>query len=206
MCQRIEGTMILDKELLRGFTGVLHLGANIGEEYQMYKDLGINKRIWVEANPELLDKLHQNVGKDRVINALVGQTPGTSILHIASNYGQSSSILEFGTHLTQHPDVRFVKDIVLRVQRLDNILTPRELSDVNLLVVDLQGYDLMAMRGMGLLLHLFEGVVTEVNKAEVYKNCNLKDEVDLFLGQRGFQEKTVRWIGDWGDAFYEKVT
>ena len=36
--------------------GILHVGANIGEECEAYTKVGIEKVIWIEANPSLIPK------------------------------------------------------------------------------------------------------------------------------------------------------
>lgn len=37
--------------------GVLHIGANVGEEAAMYDRLGVKKQVWIEGNPEIFLKL-----------------------------------------------------------------------------------------------------------------------------------------------------
>jgi hypothetical protein len=47
--------------------------------------------------------------------------------------------------------------------------------------------------------------MTEVNRAEVYKNCPMINEIDEFLNNYGFQRVETTWDGGtWGDAFYIK--
>src|SRR5262245_60934925 len=95
------------------FTGVLHVGANVGEEAPVYSQLGINKQVWVEGNPRLKDDLCKNVlrGPDKyVCHFLAGEENKTATLHIANNNGQSSSVLELGTHKQAHPEVHYIAD------------------------------------------------------------------------------------------------
>ena len=42
-------------------TGVLHIGANVGEEATVYLELGVKRQIWIEANPIICDKLRVNI-------------------------------------------------------------------------------------------------------------------------------------------------
>lgn len=188
--------------------GVLHLGANIGEEAIVYNDLWIKTVTWVEANPEIFVKLKQNISKfsgQRAYNFCVGDEDKKTILHVADNGSQSSSVLELGTHKIQHPDVNYVKDIEVDMFRIDSFFNKSDilLGDADFLNCDLQGFELQAMRGMGDLLRQFKWIYSEVNKADVYKGCVHVNDLDLFLNGFGFKRvETAKWIGDWTDALY----
>jgi FkbM family methyltransferase len=105
---------------------VLHIGAHIGEEAPLYDGLGIKKQIWIEANPEIFPVLCQNVlrynrGQVVALNYCVGDENRDTVLHISNNAGQSSSVLEFGTHKVIHPKVHYVKDIPMKMHRVDSL-------------------------------------------------------------------------------------
>lgn len=185
--------------------GVLHIGANIGEEAPIYNELGITNVTWIEANPELIPQLKLNVKlyNHDVINVLVGDVEGIELnFHISNNASQSSSILELGTHLIAHPEVNYVKDIVLKMRRIDQL--PTCFGGQDFLNIDLQGAELKALKGMGKLLDQFKWAYLEVNKAELYKGCALVDEVDSFMLEKGFRRVETKWCGNtgWGDALY----
>jgi FkbM family methyltransferase len=186
--------------------GVLHCGGNIGEEAKVYDELGIRKQIWIEGNPEIFLKLKQNINYNPqavALNYVVGDENKPVTFHIANNAGQSSSVLELGTHKIQHPDVHYIADINTTMHRLDSL--ELDLSDIDLLVADLQGAELMMLRGMGDLLNQFKYAYLEVNKADVYTGCGQIDSLDLFmLANKFVRVETGRWIGDWTDALYLK--
>ena len=47
--------------------------------------------------------------------------------------------------------------------------------------------------------------MTEVNRAEVYENCGMINELDDYLNQYQFSRVETSWAGGtWGDAFYIK--
>jgi len=88
--------------------GVLHIGANVGEEAPVYEQLGIKKQIWIEGNPEIFLKLKQNISHNPqavAFNYVIGDENKPVTFHIANNGSQSSSVLELGTHKKQHPNV-----------------------------------------------------------------------------------------------------
>ena len=187
------------------FKGVLHIGANVGEERFIYDGLGIRKQIWIEGNPEIFLKLKENVSYNPnavAFNYLIGDVSKESVLHVSNNGSQSSSVLNLGTHKTQHPDVHYVKDVNLMMHRIDDLNL--DLSNVDFLNIDLQGFELQALWGMGILLNRFKACYLEVNKAEVYEGCALVQDIDLYLKEFGFRRVETKWVGNWSDALYIK--
>lgn len=188
------------------FNGVLHLGANRGEEAPVYDELGIKKQIWIEANPEIFLKLKENISKypeATAFNYCIGDEEGKEVtFHVSSNGSQSSSILDLKLHSIEHPDVTYVSEFQTTMRRVDRL--GLNLEGYDLLNIDLQGADLLALKGMGDLLKQFKAVYIEVNKAELYTGCALIEDVDFYLGAFGFQRIETRWAPNksWGDALY----
>ena len=192
--------------------GVLHLGASEGQERGFYNSLGVKKVIWVEAIPEVYEKLKENVKpfpNQIAINFCVSNEDDKEVeFNISNNEAQSSSMLDFGTHSSIHPEVHFVDKIKLRTWRLDTLF---RLLDINItmldfLNVDLQGAELMALEGMGKYLDQFKSINIEVNRVEVYKGCPLIEDIDYFLLQHDFERVELgNWVAEsWSDAFYMK--
>lgn len=192
--------------------GVLHLGANIGEEAEAYYRNNVTKVVWIEGNPELREQLEKNISKyqgQKAYIQCVGDENKDTVLHISNNASQSSSILRFGTHKIAHPEVYFVKDIPVTMRRIDDMFAPDEwgaLKDVDFLNIDLQGAELMALRGMGDLLKQFKWAYLEVNKEHLYENCPLVEDIDLYMLSYGFKRIVTEWAGNtgWGDALYSR--
>jgi FkbM family methyltransferase len=193
--------------------GVLHIGANVGEEAPVYNELGIKKVIWIEGNPEIYQKLESNISPydgQIALNYCIGDEDKETVLHISNNGSQSSSVLALGTHKIQHPEVHYTHDIPVSMQRLDSIFTREEGGPTSIgldfLNIDLQGAELMALRGMGDLLNEFKWAYLEVNKERLYEGCPLVEDLDMFLMGFGFRRAETRWCGNtgWGDALYIK--
>lgn len=185
--------------------GILHLGANVGEEAPVYWELGVRKQIWIEGNTDVFLKLKQNIAynPDAVaLNYVVGDENKDVVFHISNNASQSSSVLELGTHKQAHPEVHYVAHINARMQRVDEL--GLDLTGYDFLNVDLQGYDLKAIKGMGDLIRQFNWIYMEVNKEPLYEGCDLIDSVDLFMIANGFRRVETLWAGNtgWGDALY----
>lgn len=183
----------------------LHIGASHGEERQAYLVNGIKEVTWIEAIPEVFEKLCENIyhyAGHKAINACIHETEGLELdFNVSSNEGQSSSIFELGTHAEVHPDVTYTKKIKVITTRADSWV--KEAPDmVNL---DIQGAELLALKSMSWLNDV-KYIYTEVNEQELYKGCALVGEIDKYLKQFGFKRVLTRMAGDtgWGDAFYMK--
>jgi len=191
-------------------SGVLHLGANTGQEAEQYQDLKIPKVIWVEAEPNLFRALCRHIARfpgQIAVNACISDVQDEVVkFNISSNGGQSSSFLEFGTHSVEHPTVKFTRYITLRTSRIDHIWTASDFAPGDwFLNVDLQGAELKALWGIGDLLHQFKYAYIEVNEAELYKGCPRTVEIDAYLAEYGFVGLETKMTGSkWGDKFYAK--
>src|ERR1700679_3348336 len=96
--------------------GVLHIGANVGEEAPVYLKLGVQKQIWIEANGEIFSVLEDNLRNNPEAHAFchcISDSIEFVKFNISSNKSQSSSMLELGTHAIVHPDVTYVKSAEL---------------------------------------------------------------------------------------------
>ncbi len=185
-------------------TGVLHVGAHLGEEASDYEKFGWTPVIWVEAQPALVKKLNSKLdtSKHKVIEAAIWEEGGVDLkLHVASN-SQSTSLLNFGTHAESYPDITFVSEIDVNTKRLDAIIEPDEMP--NFINLDIQGVELPAIKSLGKLLLSVDYIYTEVNKKQVYEGCTLVTDLDDYLLVNGFKRATTRWYlkQGWGDALY----
>jgi len=183
--------------------GVLHIGGNVGEEAPVYESLGIKKQIWIEGNPEIFLKLKANINHNPqaiALNYVIGDENKPVTFHVANNGSQPSSVLELGAHANQHPDVRFVRDIETTMHRIDSL--GLDLTDVDFLNIDLQGFELQALKGMGDLLRGFKWAYLEVNRDDTYKGCAQIESIDLFMSEFRFKRVETKWCGIWGDALY----
>jgi FkbM family methyltransferase len=191
--------------------GILHCGANRGEEAEAYDKAGVNNVIWIEANPVIYETLKQNINKypgHVALNFCIGDEDGKDVIfHIANNDGQSSSFLELGTHAKNHPTVKFIQDIPMKTHRIDTLLRAHDWSEfpMDYLSMDLQGCEGVALKGMGLLLEKFKWVYLEVNRGQVYRGNMEVGEIDQYLKCFGFRGIAEKWTGaSWGDKLYIK--
>ncbi len=189
--------------------GVLHVGAHFGQEAPEYAAIGCSRMIFIEAIPDVYEKLKENTRQymdSMAINACISDVDGdTTWFNIANNEGQSSSLLELGIHKTEHPEVAYDSRIEVTTTRLDTLFADFPL-ECDMLNLDLQGAELMALKSLGSRLDEFKWLYIEVNKAPMYVGCPLVEEIDEYVAQFGFRRVETKWCGrfSWGDSLYIK--
>ena len=185
--------------------GVLHIGAHVGQELGTYQKLGISNVMFFEPVQETFNRLKKNVGESAIIiNTALGNIEGEVEMYTETiNEGQSSSVLEPEYHLIQHPNIKFNGREKVKITKLDNFIENKE--NYNFINVDVQGYELEVFKGGSEYLKSIDYIMTEVNRAELYKGCARIEDLDMFLSQYGFKRVETTWDGGtWGDAFYVK--
>lgn len=190
--------------------GIIHVGAHEGTELSTYKKMGVQRILFIEANPAVFERLQANVsdmpGIDVVACAISNQN-GFVTLHVTSS-DQSSSILPLKLHKKVYPQIEETHQIVVQSKKLDTLLDELKVmpNNFNILNIDIQGAELLAFEGsINLLMHI-EAINTEVNFEELYEGCALIDQIDRFLDLHGFERvaTTAPFDPSWGDAFYVK--
>lgn len=189
--------------------GVFHVGANTGQEAGEYYKHGVQRSIWIEAIPDVYKQLCANISScpnARAFNECVSDTDGQTVeFKVANNNGESSSMLEFGTHKDHYPQVIVSEIINCVTKRIDTIISENKIDMVeyDFLTMDLQGAELLALKGMTGNLHKVNYAYLEVNKDELYTNCAQVEQLDELLLEYGLKRLETYWTGNgWGDAFY----
>lgn len=188
-----------------GLSGtVLHCGAHLAEEEPLYETLGLSPVYWIEAQSDLVARLIDRLNPKihTVVHAGVWSESGIELSLLVANNGQSSSLLDFGTHKDQYPDIVEVGREAVLTRTIDDVMRDQN-AEVALLNLDIQGAELHALRGAAATLPKVRMVYTEVNFEQVYLGCPLVQEIDHFLASFGFKRVlTARTASGWGDAVY----
>jgi len=186
--------------------GVIHVGAHFGLELKSYEQLGIKNMMFFEPMSYSFQKLKEHVGAKAILNNVaLGNVIGKMEMYTETdNNGQSSSLLEPALHVLQYPRIKFNSKEIVKITKLDTFIEHKE--NFNFLNIDVQGYELEVLKGGARFLESIDYIMTEVNNAEVYKNCARIEELDKFLGETyNFKRVETFWAGvTWGDAFYVK--
>lgn len=181
-----------DKALNRA-RGVIHVGANTGQERGLYAAYGL-KVIWVEPIPEVFDVLQSNIAEypdQRAVRALLTDRSGETVtFHVSSNDGLSSSIFDFDQHKDIWPEVTTSRSLELTTTTLAELIEHERVdpTEYDALVMDTQGSELLVLQGAEQLLEGFSIIKTEAADFDSYKGCCLREDIENYLSARGFTE------------------
>lgn len=163
-------------------------GASIGDSVAHFLSLFLSPTIHAfEPNPEAAAALERRFG-DRpnvILNrTALGSANAEVELNILRHASSSSFLLPTDMVLRYHgAEMDVVQTLKVRQVRLDAVLD----DDVDILKLDLQGYELEALRGCGVLLGRVRAITTEVEFVPLYAEQPLFAEIDQFLRAEGFR-------------------
>lgn len=192
-------------------TGVFHVGAHECEELKCYEiNLGIDPTniVWIDAMEEKVNEAKAR-GIPNVYHAVVSDKDDEMITFNIANSVQSSSILKLKTHLQEHPWIHTVSSIIQKSITVDSFFKRNNLdaSKYTIWNFDIQGAELLALKGATESLKFAKVLYLEVNVKELYEGCAQMSEIDAFLTPYGFQRSITHMTQHgWGDAVYVKTT
>lgn len=189
--------------------GILHVGANYIQEQDEYEKITDNENIyWIEANPEIVEDIKKNKPYINIFQGLITDKNDDLIkFNISNNNSLSSSIYEFGTHFTSHPDVTYINSIYLKTQTLDSFVNLNINNNVpNILILDTQGSEFLILKGASNLLKNVDLIYTEINTGDTYKGCIHVDAIDKLLSNYNLHKiyQNIWENHTYGDALYIK--
>jgi FkbM family methyltransferase len=197
--------------LLRGLgvhcSGVIHVGANNGQEFDSYISEGVERAVYIEPVPEVFKQLEARVAghrNHRAIMALCADREGEEVtFNVSSNSGLSSSMLDFGRHAEAYPDVTYVSQLKLRTTTLDRVIETLgpDFGPLDCLVLDVQGAEAKVIAGAERTLATCKAVFTEVSEGGLYRGGADMERVLADLKRHGFKLKALELNKrDWGNA------
>lgn len=178
---------------LQEISGVIHVGANTGQEKDLYEGYGL-RVVWIEPIPEVFETLKGNLEgfhRQRALKYLVTDQDGAEYqFHISNNNGLSSSILDLKQHKDIWPTVEYTTTIALKSVTLASLLQREgiEPTEYDALIMDTQGSELLVLKGAEPILHNFKYIKTEVPDFESYAGCCQLTDIDSFLTRHGYKE------------------
>jgi len=158
------------------------------------------------SKPNLVASIKKN-DNIKIIEVCISDVDDETITFNITNNYQSSSILNLKDHLVEHPWVYVTNTISLKTKTVKTIYDQNNINPTfaNFINIDIQGAELLCLKGMGDLLNNFDYVYAEVNQKELYENCALVDQIDEYLKKYNFVRETTVWTQHgWGDALYVK--
>jgi FkbM family methyltransferase len=203
MDETIEMAKYFTKVNIRG---IIQAGANTGQEIKFFRKY-TTKIILFEPIPvHALNLSRMNLDL-MVYNYALGNDDKEGILHIASNQGASSSLLQPVDHIFHYKEITFNEDILVKIRKFFTIAKEEsiDVSKYNVLVTDCQGYDLEVIKGFEEHIDVIDLVVCEFINTNLYEgNAGLK-EITEYLESKGlnFVGQAPEYLGA-GNAFFKR--
>lgn len=189
--------------------GIIHIGAHLMEERDVYLQNEIENIVWIEANPEVFSNIKHvnNNSNEYAFNYAITDVDFENVELKVTNNGQSSSILDLYLHKKYHPNIYVINTISVLTITMNTLLMNKNLNidNYDFINLDIQGAELLALKGFGNLLNKVKYIYTEVNINDIYKNCALLDQIDDYLKFFNFSRVEIKMTEyEWGDALYIK--
>jgi len=178
----------------RGYTikGLIHVGANDGEEVPGYKELGIKNILcfepmssvrWPYPDVPLIRKGLHDKDMAATLNIAGGNAKGSSLFGIVAGHPELAK--------WQEGQDRMVGKEKIQLMRLDSFFESHDynIDDYDCLVLDTQGNEWEVLHGCGKLLQQFKFLSVELSEVPVYTKEHPGQEVIDWLATKGFKQE-----------------
>jgi len=136
-------------------------------------------------------RVFQGDSKVTLHEAAIGSGAGEATIHV-SGADDSSSLLPISTLQTKlYPGTEEIGTETVKVGRLSDFISAKEVVSPALLKLDVQGYELDALRGCSELMQEFDYIIVECSFMELYGGQALAHEIIRFLDSHGFALSNV---------------
>lgn len=145
----------------------------------------------LSAAAATFQKVFEGDSKVTLYQVAIGPGAGEVVIHVSSA-DDSSSLLPIAPLQTElFPGTGEIGMEAIRVGRLSDFVSAEEIRSPALLKVDVQGYELDALRGCTDLLQKFDLIIVECSFMELYEGQAFAHEVIRFLDGHGFVLRNV---------------
>jgi FkbM family methyltransferase len=166
-----------------------------------------------ECNPDCLIQCHNNIHKldeiqkkrlilvDKAVSINDGKISFYPFdLDKYNNMGASSMLkIDFSVRNKDDPDYNREnpqKEIIVDGIRLDTFIDENYIENIDLLCIDLQGYELNAIKSLGNHLHKVKYIITECSIMSTYTNGATFNELNDYLTTYNFKYVSSNKFGD----------
>lgn len=168
---------------------IFDCGANIGFVTHQFKKNFPNATIHAfEPNPSIFDKLNKHYEKSKMIkchNIGIADQNGELLFNINKNSG-TSSFLSPNEYHTSNMASKSISPTSVPVATISKIMSDEKLNHIDILKLDIEGFEIKAMEGIPNIAEKVSLVLTEVNLIPTYENQPLIEDITLFLRSKGF--------------------
>ncbi len=187
----------IDFKYISESNGVLHLGAHRGTEAAVY-DWFNKKVLWIEAIPYIFEELEDNIKKhfnQKAIYAVLGDQDNKKVnFYISNSDGSCSSVFDFSDgvknkNLWVDRNLKMTSVLKLNMKKIDTIFKENNIdaNHYNHWVIDLQGSELLALKGAENSIKFCKSISIEISKKEYYLGGANWIDVKKFLESKKFK-------------------
>ena len=174
---------------------IIEAGMCWGSETKLFCEMFPNGKVYgFEPIPQLFEVSKSMVDgftNVEVFQKALSDKTGKTSMYVANIDGgicESSSLLAPKVHLTYHPQIKFEENIEVYAINLDEFVEQKGLERIDLMWLDLQGYEPLVLESSLKALRMTKYLYTEINILEVYENVVKWPEFYNFLVENGFQK------------------
>ena len=163
-----------------------------------------------EPIPALFDQVKSRTyDRNNVViyNMALSDSSGKKTMNLSDRFGQiwgSSSFLNPKEHLKYNPEITFNSKVDVDMIRLDDFISQNQIKKIDLMWLDMQGYEPNVLMSSPDSLNITKYLYTEVSVLENYEGMILYPEFKKFLEFHGFEaiHEGLYWT-DGGNVLFE---
>jgi FkbM family methyltransferase len=172
---------------------IVDCGAHIGSDSVEWARLLPHAKIYsFEPVPGIYESLKYNTRKLSNISTFpyaLSDKTGITDLYVSSGTSDaSSSLLEPTGHKINHPTVSFNERIKVKSYTLDDWAKNINLNQIDLLWLDMQGYEFRMLEKSPIILKTVKAIYSEVSVLETYDGAVQYNDFKNWLNKNGFKE------------------
>jgi len=173
--------------------------------YEYYKP----KKIYTfECNPDNVEMCKNNIinNNDIILTQKALFNKNEKVKFFITDLDKSIDKNRGASSLLYHLDnkVSYIqKETEVDGIRLDTFMLNKKIKKIDLLCLDLQGAENIALDGLGERIKDVKYILTEVSYTAFYENNIMFDELKSFLDKNGFELLVNKSYGPFGDALFK---
>jgi FkbM family methyltransferase len=174
---------------------ILDVGANEGQYALQTKEAGFAGVIYsfepLSAPFKKLAERANGISNWKVINKGIGSKDSEMTINVSENIVSSSIFEVEPTSVSANADTRIVRQEKIKITCIDTFLANQTVTEELMLKLDVQGYEMEALKGAADNLSRFKIIQAELSLVPVYQNAPLYDDIIAFLKSEGFEMFTI---------------
>jgi FkbM family methyltransferase len=180
---------------------IVEAGSHEGYDTISLSKLWSRGRVYgFEPVPNLFYAAQERVRKRKnvvIANVALGERSGTTGIYVSGGASNgSSSLLAPAEHLTSYTSVTFGEKLSVPMIALNDWGTRTHIDRIDMMWLDVQGYEVHALRGGDRFLPRVSVIYTEMCRRPLYEGMVTRDDYIEFLAGYGLKLISVRGYFD----------